>query len=185
VDFISGSFYEFDYIVQDYNTLFNGYWNSHPIGNPPTTAEDLAVSNLMLNSFGLDLSKVTLNDNITGPGWAQWSQEFNGLQIANSGEVYFEVYPPTSAIIRLIVIEGAGWHLVPANFPLDIQASAALDSAKGYATTTLHIGFIGYASISLQIVQDHLYYAATLSNQSKTYILFVNPITGEVGFPDP
>lgn len=184
VDFISGSFYELDYIVQDYNTLYNGYWNSHSIGNPPTTAEDLAVGNLMLNSFGLDLSKVTLNDNVTGPGWAQWSQEYNGLQIANSGVVYFEVYPPTSEIIRLIIIEGAGWHLVPANFPLNVQASAALDSAKAYATNTLHVGYIGYASISLQIVQDHLYYAATLSNQSKTYILFVNPITGEVGFPD-
>lgn len=183
MDFIGRSFYQLQYEVKNYSELYNDYWNTHPYGNPPTAAEDVAVGNLLLKTYDLDLSRVALNDNITGPGWASWSQEYNGLQIANSGQIYFEVYPPTSSIIRLLIVEGAGWSLIPHDFPLNISATAALGLARAYATNTIHMGFIGYASISFQIVQDHMYYAATVSDQYSTYILFVNPVTGEVGFP--
>jgi len=183
VDFVNGSFYQLQYEVENYSALYNGYWNAHSYGNPPTTAEDVAVGNLMLKAFNLDLSRVTLDDNTTGPGWALWTQEYNGLQIANGGQIYFEVYPPTSAIIRLLIVEGAGWYQIPSGFPLDTTSSAALGAARAYATSAIHMGFIVYAGVSWQIVRDHLYYAATISDQMKTYVLFVNPATGEVGLP--
>jgi hypothetical protein len=183
VELIQGRFIELQYDDANYSSLYNDYWNSHPYGSPPSAAEDVAVGDLLLKSFGLDLSGVSLADNVTGPGWASWTEEYNGLGIANSGEIYFEVYPPTSQIIRLVIDESGGWHLIPSDFPLNISASAALDYAKAYATNTLHMGFLGYASVSLEIVQNCMYYAATVSNQSQTYVLFVNPITGEVGFP--
>ncbi len=184
VDMVSGKFYELDYFAQNYSALYNGYWSTHQYGTPPSISADLAVGNLMLQAFNLDLSNVQLNTSISGPGWQQWMQDFNGIQIANGGQVYFEVYPPTSQIIRLIIVEGTGWNLIPSSFPLQVSASSALNSTKTYATNTLHMGYITYASLSLQVVQDHLYYAATLSNQSKTYILFVSPITGQIGFPE-
>jgi hypothetical protein len=182
VTFLGGSFFELEYLVNNYSS-YNDYWNSHPFGNPPPAAADAAVSSLMLKAFNLDLSKVALNDGVQGPGWQQWTQEYDGLQIANGGVVQFEIYPPTSAVIELLIVQGSGWHVIPSNFPLDVPASTALNAAEEYASTDLHMGFLSYASISLQVIQDHLYYAATVSDQSRTYVLFVNPITGGVGFP--
>lgn len=202
VEMIQERFFELQYFVKNYSSLHNDYWNNHPAGNPPNSTEDASVRNLLLQSFNLDLSKTQVDMNVTGPGWAQWSQEYNGLNIANSGQVYFEVYPPTSKMIELIIVEDGGnyppttingvglflsqygdWHIIPSNFTLSISSSIALNDAKAFATNVLHMGFIGYASVSLQIVSDHLYYAATVSDSGRSVLLFVNPISGEVGSP--
>ena len=208
VDLIQGRFLELQYIVQDYNTLYNDYFGNYTAGvsNPSPAVASVTVGNLMQSAFGIDLSKVSLANPYASEHWIRvdLTQQYNGMMIANSGEVYFEYYPPTSQVIRLIVEESnnwalqspwspeaigpfvaqlGGWHLIPPNFPLNISAPVALDDAKTYATNALHMGSIGYASISLQMVQDHLYYAATVSNQTKTLLFFVNPITGQIGFP--
>jgi len=171
------------YLVNNYSAIYNDYWNSHQFGNPPPPSVDAKASNLTRMAFNLNLSEVAVYNKTNGPGWQEWQQEFNGSTIANSGQIIFQIYPPTSTIIELLIIEEAGWHAIPSNFPLDVSASEALNSAESYATTELHLGYIAYAHISLQIIQDHLYYAATVSDQSKTYVLFVNPITGEIGLP--
>lgn len=186
VNLIQGKFFELQYVVQDFDALYNGYLNNHTgaIYPPPSaSAASAKVADLMLESFGIDLSKVSLVNNVTGPIWVQWSQQFQGLNIANSGVVYFEFYPLTSQVIRMVIDENGGWHLVPSNFPLDIPPSNALSSAKAYAITTLEMGSINYAKTSLQVIQSHLYYALTVANQTMTYVLYVNPITGVVGYP--
>jgi hypothetical protein len=212
VEFILGRFLELQYVVQDYNSLYNDYFNNYTAGmsNPSPSIASVTVGNLMLSAYGIDLSKVSLANIYAGEQWLRvdWTEQYRGMGIANSAEVYFEYYPPTSQVIRLIIVENSieeqdlccgypltlgmigtfnaeqgGWYLIPQNFPLNISASAALNSAKEYGTNTLHMNNIVYASIDLQVIQDHLYYAATISDQSKTYYLFVNPITGEVGFP--
>jgi hypothetical protein len=182
VYFVGRSFYLLLYEVQNYSTYLNS-WINQTTWSPPTVGEDLAVSNLMLRAYGLDLSKVGLDANSTGPGWATWSQEYHGLPITNSSQITFNVYQPTSLIFRLEIIAYAGWNVIPSSFPLDVSASEALASAQTYATNTIHMRTITLATIAFQIIQDHMYYIATVGNQSIVYILYVNPVTGEVGFP--
>jgi len=181
VYFTGTSFYLLLYEVQNY-TAYNQYWTNHTTGSPPTAEEDVAVGNLMLKAYGLDLSRVSFAS-FTQPGWATWSQEYKGLPIANSSQITFNVYPPKSLIIRLETIAYAGWSLIPSNFPLDVSPSTALASAEAYAADTLHIGNITSASIAFQVIHGDMYYCATVGNQSEAYILYVNPVTGEVGFP--
>jgi hypothetical protein len=170
-------------MIENYSSVFNGYWNSHPIGSPPSALEGATIADLMLNSFNLDLSNLSLNETVTGPGWALWIQQYDGLEITNSSQIYFQVYPPTGAVIQLLVFEGSGWNAIPSNFSLGISPALAMKNAEQYATVDLHFGQIGYIGISLQVIQEHIYYSITLSDQSKTYQLFMNPITGEIGFP--
>ena len=182
VFFVGSSFYLLLYEVQNYSGYLDA-WNNQTTWGPPTVGEDLAVSNLMLRAYGLDLSRVGLDASSTGPGWATWSQEYQGLPIANSSQITFNVYQPTSMIFRLEIIAYAGWNVIPPNFPLNVAATEALASAQAYATDTVHVGNITSATIAFQIIQGHMYYAATISSQSQAYILYVNPATGEVGFP--
>jgi len=182
VFFVGSSFYLLLYEVQNYSGYLDA-WNNQTTWSPPTVGEDLAVSNLMLRAYGLDLSRVGLDASSTGPGWATWSQEYQGLPIANSSQITFNVYQPTSLIFRLEIIAYSGWNVIPPNFPMNVSATEALASAQAYATNTIHIGNITSATIAFQIIQGHMYYAATISSQSQAFILYVNPATGEVGFP--
>jgi len=210
---IQGRFLELTYTVQNYSTLYDDYFNDTTgVSNSSLTTAISAVSNLMLRAYGVNLTEVTLGNTYESEHWIRvdWTQRFAGMEIANGGEIYFEFYPPTSQVIRLIIIENSieafdlccgqpltlpmmdvfntqqgGWYLIPPNFPVVMNASAALTLAKKYGTTILHMNYITYSSIELYAVQDHLYYAATISDQSRTYYLFVNPITGQVAFPQP
>jgi hypothetical protein len=179
---VGGSFYLLLYQVQNYSTYLDA-WTNQTTWSPPTVGEDIAVSNLMLRAYGLDLSRVGLDANSTGPGWSTWNQEYQGLPIVNSSQITFNVYQPTSLIFRLEIIAYAGWNVIPSGFPLNVTATEALASAQGYATNTIHIGNVTSATIAFQIIQGHMYYAATISSQSRAYILYVNPDTSEVGFP--
>ena len=182
VYFVGDSFYLLLYEVQNYSTYLNA-WTNQTTWSPPTVGEDLAVSNLMLRAYGLDLSRVSLNANSTGPGWATWSQEYQGLPIVNSSQITFNVYQPTSLIFRLEIIAYDGWNVIPTSFPLNVTSPVALASAEAYATNTIHAENMSGATIKFQIIQGHLYYVAIIGNQSLAYILYVNPATGEVGFP--
>lgn len=182
VYFVGNSFYLLLYEVQNYSTYFNA-WTNQTTWTPPTVGEDLTVSNLLLRAYGLDLGRVSLNANSTGPGWATWSQEYQGLPIVNSSQITFYVYQPSSLIFRLEIIESAGWNVIPPSFPLSVSASEALASAQAYAMDTIHIVNVSSATIAFQIIQSHLYYVATIGSQSLAYVLYVNPATGEVGFP--
>lgn len=203
VDFIQGRFLELQYIVRNFTALHDSsvnYTNSSP------DVASAKVVGLMANAYGIDLGKFTLRNTFAGDGSnrVSWYQTYQGMQIGDGGGIYFEYYPPTSQIIYLVVnmnfgwtsqppwsfqtlgsfvAEIGGWNQIPPSVTLNLSSSVALADAKTYATNTLHMGFIGYSSIELTLVSGHLYYAATVANQSNTYVLFVNPITGEVGYP--
>ncbi len=89
-----------------------------------------------------------------------------------------------------VTIMGSLWYRIPSNFPLEIDAQEVIDIATGYARNSLKMGGI-YPSpspyqiepVMFVVVQDHLYYLATLTNSSGGYQIFVNPRTGEVGMP--
>ena len=203
VDFFQGKFLELQYIVKNYTALHDGSVN---YTNPSSAVASAKVASLMASAYGIDLGKFTLGNMFAGDGSnrVSWYQTYQGMQVGDGGGIYFEYYPPTSQIIWLIVnmnfgweiqppwsfsdlgvfaADIGGWNQIPSSITLNLSSSAALADAKTYATNTLQMGFIGYSSIELALVSGHLYYAATVANQSNTYVLFVNPITGEVGYP--
>jgi hypothetical protein len=203
VDLFQGKFLELQYIVKNYTALHDSSVN---YTNPSSAVASAKVANLIANAYGIDLSKFTLGNIFAGDGSnrVSWYQTYQGMQISDGGGIYFEYYPPTSQIIWLVVnmdfgwgiqppwsfndlgryaVGIGGWNQIPSSITLNLSSSVALAGAKTYAENTLHMGFIGYSSIELALVSGHLYYAATVANQSNTYVLFVNPITGEVGYP--
>jgi hypothetical protein len=188
VDMIQGKFYELDYITQDYYTLTGGSTASVTASAFNVTKADGEVQQIVNKAFGVPLANLTEVDQLSPYLSAtdyvvQWGEGFQGMPIANSGVVYFEFYPPASQLVRMIITEGSGWYSIPSNFPLDVQPTVALDSVVGYATYTLHMNSISYSDISLQIIQERMYYTVTLSNYAHTYLFVVNPRTGEIGFP--
>lgn len=203
VDFFQGKFLELQYAVKNYTALHDSSVN---YTNPSSAVASAKVTSLMANAYGIDLGKFALGNVFAGDGsdMVSWDQTFNGIQIADAGGILFEYYPPTSQIICLIVNMNFGWEVqppqsfkdlsafaagiggwnqIPSSITLNLSSSVALADAKSYATDTLYMGYIGYSSIELAMISGHLYYAATVANQSNTYVLFVNPITGEVGYP--
>jgi hypothetical protein len=189
VTLIQGEFYELAYITQDYWELTYGNATSATGPAFSTTQADGEVQQIMNDAFGVPLQNLTVVDQFP-PSLSptdyvvQWVQGYDGVPIASS-VVYFEFYPPTSELTRMIIIEGTGWYQIPSDFPLSIQASTALSAVEGYAANTLHMSSITYTDVSLQVVDDQMYYAVTVSNYTNGYILFVNPRTGEIGFPQP
>lgn len=203
VDFIQGRFLEFQYSVKNYTALHDIAIN---YTNSSSAVASAKVADLMANSYGIDLGKLALGNIFAGDGSnrVSWYQTYQGIQIGDGGSVFFEYYPPTSQIIWLVVnmdsgweaqppwsfqslsvfvAEIGGWNQIPSSVTLNVSSSVALADARTYATDTLHMSYTSYSSIELAVVSGHLYYAATVANQSHTYVLFVNPITGEVGYP--
>ena len=190
ITLMQGEFYELDYITQDYWELTYGNATSATGSAFNTTQADGEVQQIMNDAFGVPLQNLTVIDQLPphlGPTdyVVQWGQGYGGTPIANSGVVYFEFYPPTSELVRLIITEGTGWYQIPSDFPLSIQASSALDAVEGYATYTVRWNSIAYTDVSLQVVDCQMYYAVTVSNYVYGYLFFVNPRTGEIGLPQP
>lgn len=188
ITLVQGKFYEIDYITQNYYKLTGGSATSTTGSAFNSTKADGQVRQIVNDAFGLPLQSLSLVDQlpprVSSTDYViQWGQEYEGLPIANSGVVYFEFYPPTGQLIRMIIDEGSGWYSIPPNFPLTVQASEALNSVAEYATDTLHMNLVSYTDVSLQIVQNHMYYGVTVSNDTNSYLVFVNPRTGEIGFP--
>ncbi|MDV3292660.1 MAG: hypothetical protein LYZ70_00130 [Nitrososphaerales archaeon] len=186
IAFVKGKFYELDYIAQDYWRLTYGNATTNLSFN--TTKADVAVEQLMANTFGVSLGNMALVNQfspvLSSTNYQiQWAQGYQGVPIANSGVIFFQFYPPTSKLVRIIIDENDGWYQIPPNFPFKVQPSAALSSVEGYAASNLHMSSIEYTSVSLQVVGNQMYYAITVSNFIKSYLLFVNPRTGEIGFP--
>ncbi len=195
VAFIKGKFYELDYVSYDYwKLVYGNAVTSNPSFN--TTKADAQVEQLMANAFGVPLNNETvfnqLPPHLSSTDYVvQWGEGYRGTPIANSGSIYFEFYPPMSKLVRIIIIEYGGsvvtpllgWYQVPSSFPLDVQPSTALSSAESYAMSTLHVSSTVYSSVSFQVVHNQMYYAVTVSSYTAGYVLFVNPRTGEIGFP--
>lgn len=205
VNFFQGRFLEVQYTVENYTALHDHVVSNYSKPFSPDVASAKVVD-LMANEFGIDLSKLALDNAYAGDGSdrVSWYQTYGGLQIANAGGIYFEFYPPTSQIIWLVVnmnsgwegqppwsfqafdmfsAEIGGWNMIPSSVTLNVSSLVALAHAKTYAATTLHMGYVSYSNIELALVSGHLYYAATVANQSTAYVLLVNPITGQVGYP--
>jgi hypothetical protein len=203
VDLFQGRFLEFQYTVRNYTGLHDSSVN---YTNPSPDVASAGVADLMSNAYGIDLGKFSLGDIFAGDGSNRvaWYQTYQGMQIGSGGGIYFEYYPPTSQVIWLIVNMNSGWEAqppwsfnslstfaagiggwdeIPSSITLNLSSSVALADAKTYATNTLHMGYIGYSSIELALISGHLYYSATVANQSNTYVLFVDPISGEIGYP--
>jgi hypothetical protein len=80
-------------------------------------------------------------------------------------------------------IVGANWYQIPSHFPLAVSPPDAINSAVEYAISSLGMQSIVSAQVAFIGVQDHLYYAVTLTSYGYAYILVVNPRTGAVGLP--
>jgi hypothetical protein len=81
---------------------------------------------------------------------------------------------------------GSHWYVVPPSFGLSVQPSQAVSIAVGVASSQLNMSQISYTNVAFVVVQGHLYYYVSVrGGESRLiqYSIYVNPRTGEVGFP--
>lgn len=190
VTLVQGSFYRLDYSSNSTSTP--GSSSRFGIEN----ASESAAS--MMTNLGVPASSVNWVDQefYLSPSTYELksSQSLQGVPLTgalvtnSSGNYVLSIsaafqFNPQSSLLTGMTILSADWYQIPSGFPLQNGPSQAITLAADYAVGSLGVTTIASAQVSFVGVQNHLYYAVTLATGSTSYILFVNPRTGEVGLP--
>lgn len=192
-------FYQLGYTVKDYTNLRDGTAPNNPSFNA-TKAERSAEQ--IMSGLGIPFAQVTLvNRNpvyiSTTYSTVEWVQGYKGIPVSGTlvtdwggsritvpSTLQLEFYPPTGELIGISMF-GPYWYLIPASFPLDVQPSTAISTGVSIANSQLNMSQVTYTNAALVAIQGHLYYVISVGNGIIQYSIYVNPRTGEVGFPQP
>jgi hypothetical protein len=188
VSYLYGQFYELDYRIPGTSS------------NPPYVANATELADRILSGPGSAVQNLTFQTQVSsaGPQFedVRLAQTFNGTAISGAlaenfdGSHYLEgstfellLGPSPNHLNRLFLIS-PDWFRVPTSFPVVFPPSEAAHSAL-FALNYLSSKSVWGTSVDFAAVSGHLYYLVTATNSTGSYYVFVNPRTGQAGFPTP
>ncbi|MBI2938412.1 MAG: PepSY domain-containing protein [Thaumarchaeota archaeon] len=193
-------FYQLGYTVKNYTNLRSADITPNNSSMNVTKAESSAEQ--IMSGLGIPFAQVTLvNRNPLYSSatdyMVEWVQGYKGIPMSGTivtnwaggrstvpSTLELEFYPPTGELIGISIF-GPYWYLIPASFPLDVQPSTAISTAVNTANSQLNMSQVTYTNAALVAMHGHLYYVISVGNGIIEYSIYINPRTGEVGFPQP
>lgn len=186
VTYLYGQFYELDYRI------------AGTAANPPVVANATQFAEKLLNGSSASGESLAFQSQVSsaGPGFTDTRlvESFRGLPITGSlarnfdGSHFIEeitvdlLIGPTDNHLNRLFLFSPDWYAIPQDFPLEVQPSQAASAALA-VVNSLNSGGNYVTNVSFAFVSGHLYYLVTASNYQVSYYVFVNPRTGEAGFP--
>lgn len=192
-------FYQLGYTVKDYTNLTSVTVPNNPSFNTNKAGQS---AEQIMSDLGIPFAQVTLVNRkpsyISTTDYAvEWVQgykgtplsgtlvtDWGGSRITVTSTLELEFYPPTGELIGISMF-GPYWYLIPANFPLNVQASTAISTVVSMANSQLNMSQLTYTNAAFVAIQGHLYYVISVGNGIIEYLIYINPRTGEAGFPQP
>lgn len=184
--YLYGQFYELDYRV------------SGTAVNPPVISNATQFADRLLSGPNSPLQNFTFQTQTSHPGTnftdfqltqilgslpvnGTLANNFDGSHYIEQSSVNLLLGPKGNELNRLFLFSPY-WYSVPQDFPMMIPPSQAAGAALT-AISSLNSGGTFVANVGFAVVNGHLYYLVTAGNFEVSYYVFVNPRTGEAGFP--
>jgi hypothetical protein len=189
------NFLEVDYYWQDWPAVSNEMTVNQSFS---ITAANVRASYL-LQTMGIAYSNISFADQISTltpsdyvvqrvqsydnvPFLGTLTQNPDGTYYFSSSQVYFD-FNPSNGSLNVAIIDGPYWYNIPSNFSQKVQPTQATVIAEDYALHSLGVNQISDSEVQFAVIQNHLYYAVTVTDYNTSYTVFVDPNNGSVGFP--